>query len=98
MTIEQYANNGVNGWRIIDEKGEHFEPLGNSSTQEIAIEKFNAMRLKQANPLPPSYQELRRKEYPSIANQLDMRYWDSVNGTHKWEELITSIKEKYPKE
>lgn len=37
-------------------------------------------------------------EYPSINEQLDMLYWDKINGTNNWEELITNIKTKYPKE
>ena len=39
----------------------------------------------------------RLQEYPEIAEQLDMIYWDKVNGTNTWEEHITSIKDKYPK-
>ena len=46
----------------------------------------------------PSYSEKRAKEYPSIADQLDMIYWDKVNGTDKWQETIAEIKAKYPKE
>lgn len=44
-----------------------------------------------------SYQKGRTKEYPSIEEQLDMIYKDKVNGTSFWENLITSIKTKYPK-
>lgn len=46
----------------------------------------------------PTYAEKRAKEYPSIADQLDMLYWDKVNGTNKWKETIEAIKAKYPKE
>ncbi|MBQ4472126.1 MAG: hypothetical protein II942_02645 [Alphaproteobacteria bacterium] len=45
-----------------------------------------------------SYSEKRAAEYPSIADQLDMIYWDKVNGTNLWVEKITAIKTKYPKE
>ena len=44
-----------------------------------------------------SYQEKRRSEYPPIAEQLDMIYWDKVNGTNLWQDKITEIKAKYPK-
>ena len=44
-----------------------------------------------------SYQEKRRSEYPPIAEQLDMIYWDKVNGTNLWQEKIAEIKAKYPK-
>ena len=45
-----------------------------------------------------TYAELRQAEYPSLPDQLDMIYWDKVNGTNTWQETIASIKAKYPKE
>lgn len=44
-----------------------------------------------------TYSELRAAEYPSIAEQMDMLYWDMKKGTAVWQETIASIKEKYPK-
>ena len=44
------------------------------------------------------YQRDRATEYPSIEDQLDMQYWDKVNGTSTWQEKINEIKNKYPKE
>lgn len=43
------------------------------------------------------YQRKRAREYPSIQEQLDMQYWDSVNGTTTWQDAINAIKTKYPK-
>jgi hypothetical protein len=43
------------------------------------------------------YQRDRAKAYPSIQDQLDMQYWDKVNGTNKWQEAINAVKVKYPK-
>jgi len=43
------------------------------------------------------YQRDRAKEYPSIQEQLDLQYWDKVNGTNKWQEAINAVKAKYPK-
>ena len=43
------------------------------------------------------YATLRSQEYPSREDQLDMMYWDRVNGTNVWEETIQGIKDKYPK-
>ena len=40
----------------------------------------------------------RDRVYPSITDQLDMQYWDKVNGTSTWQEKINEIKNKYPKE
>ena len=47
--------------------------------------------------IEPSYAELRSQEYPSREEQLDMMYWDKVNGTTTWEDTIQVIKDKYPK-
>ena len=45
-----------------------------------------------------SYIEKRLAEYPPLGEQLDMIYWDKVNGTNIWQDSITAIKNKYPKE
>jgi hypothetical protein len=46
---------------------------------------------------PYAYQKERAAEYPSIQDQLDMQYWDGVNGTTVWADTIAAIKAKYPK-
>ena len=47
--------------------------------------------------IEPDYATLRQQEYPSREEQLDMMYWDKVNGTTTWEDTIQAIKDKYPK-
>ena len=44
------------------------------------------------------YQRDRAKVYPSIGDQLDMQYWDKINATSIWSDLITKIKSDNPKE
>jgi hypothetical protein len=44
------------------------------------------------------YQRDRAKQYPSIQEQLDMQYWDKINGTNNWQDAINAVKAKYPKE
>lgn len=44
-----------------------------------------------------SYQRVRAKAYPSIQDQLDMQYHDSINGTTTWADAIASVKNTYPK-
>jgi hypothetical protein len=39
----------------------------------------------------------RRMAYPSIPDQLDMLYWDKVNGTENWLKSIESVKNRFPK-
>ena len=45
----------------------------------------------------PSYDAQRMAAYPSIQEQLDMQYWDSVNGTTTWADAIAAVKAQYPK-
>tara|TARA_A100000172_G_scaffold70013_1_gene50253 strand:+ start:802 stop:1113 length:312 start_codon:yes stop_codon:yes gene_type:complete len=35
--------------------------------------------------------------YLPLAQQLDMQYWDSVNGTTTWKDHVAAVKAKYPK-
>ena len=39
----------------------------------------------------------RDRVYPSIQEQLDMQYWDKVNGTTNWEDAIAKVKSDNPK-
>jgi hypothetical protein len=43
------------------------------------------------------YQRDRVKSYPSIQEQLDMQYWDKINGTNNWQDAINAVKAQYPK-
>ena len=55
--------------------------------QQELIAEYNAKQ----------YQRDRAKAYPSIQEQLDMQYWDKVNGTDTWEQAINDVKSQYPK-
>ena len=55
--------------------------------QQELITKYNSNQ----------YQRDRAKDYPSIQEQLDMQYWDKINGTNKWQQAINAVKQKYPK-
>ena len=43
------------------------------------------------------YKLARAAAYPSIQEQLDMQYWDSVNGTTTWADAIAAVKAAHPK-
>jgi phosphoglucomutase len=43
------------------------------------------------------YARNRADAYPSIQDQLDMQYWDSVNGTTTWKDAIQAVKDANPK-
>ncbi len=38
-----------------------------------------------------------KRKYPLVEQQLDMIYWDRINGTNIWEQTITKIKKETPK-
>ena len=39
----------------------------------------------------------RDRVYPSIQEQLDMQYWDNVNGTTTWKDAVAKVKSDNPK-
>lgn len=43
------------------------------------------------------YKDQRATAYPTIQEQLDLLYWDKVNGTNNWEAAIEAVKTEYPK-
>lgn len=43
------------------------------------------------------YKTDRAKAFASIGDQLDMQYWDAVNGTTTWKDHVAKIKSDYPK-
>ena len=55
--------------------------------QQELIAEYNAKQ----------YQRDRAKAYPSIQEQLDLIYWDKINGTDNWEQAINAVKAQYPK-
>ncbi len=46
---------------------------------------------------PNQYKYERATAYPSMQDQLDMQYWDGVNGTTTWQDAIATIKTENPK-
>lgn len=76
-----------NGLEWLDE--EQTKP----TESEIADEKARLIARKD----DLAYRGKRANEYPSIADQLDMQYHDSLNGTSTWKDAVKAIKDKYPK-
>lgn len=56
-------------------------------------EETAAVAYKAAN----SYKSARKTAYPTVEEQMDMQYWDSVNGTTTWKDAIAKIKSDHPK-
>jgi hypothetical protein len=43
------------------------------------------------------YARSRASAYAPIGDQLDMQYWDEVNGTTTWADHVAEIKARFPK-
>lgn len=63
---------------------------GETSQVDLTAEEIAAL----PTPVLPTYQELRRAAYPSIADQLDLMYH---GGYDAWKAAIQSVKEEFPK-
>ena len=67
---------------------------GNSDSQPTDDELNAAYTAwKNAN----EYKGKRQTSYPSWQQQMDMQYWDAVNGTTTWKDAIAKIKSDNPK-
>ena len=43
------------------------------------------------------YQGKRQAAFASLGDQLDMQYWDLLDGTSTWKDHISAVKAKHPK-
>ena len=43
------------------------------------------------------YKSDREKAFASVGDQLDMQYWDAVNGTSTWKDHVAKVKADNPK-
>ena len=72
---------------------------------ELTAEEVDAMldewsvnvRNQQLDEEANGYKVARQSAYASIQDQLDMQYWDSVNGTTTWKDHIAQVKADNPK-
>ena len=71
------------------------EGVAPTPTEWAAI-KIEVARI-QAEYDAKQYARDRATAYPSIQEQLDMQYWDSVNGTTTWKDAIAAVKTENPK-
>ena len=80
---------GEDDWTLVWSDDEQDEP-SRTEIDEAVQELDEAAALV-------AYRDERAKAYPSIPDQLDMQYWDSVNGTTTWMDAIAAVKAEYPK-
>jgi len=76
-------------------RGDVLEWLDTEQTQPTDAEIQTELDRLQADYDAKQYQ--RDREYPSIQDQLDMQYWDAVNGTTTWKDAIAQVKTDNPK-
>ena len=75
---------------------ECFDASGNPVTLDQAAVDTETARL-QAEYDAQEYARSRASAYAPIGDQLDMQYWDEVNGTTTWADHVAEIKARYPK-
>jgi len=79
----------INSYQSIIDK--HNQQKTEYDTQKQKdIDDFNAYK--------ETYQYKRSIAYPSIEDQMDMMYWDNVNGTTTWKDTIAKVKLDIKKE
>ena len=80
----------------IDDSAGAFDKDGNSVTLDAG--KVAAARTSlDAAAAAIKYQSDRAAAYASIGDQLDMQYWDAVNGTTTWKDHVAKVKADHPK-
>ena len=68
-------------------------PISDDDLEQMVIDCANGKFDNQEN----GYKEARQQAYGSIAEQLDMQYWDLVNDTTNWKDHIAQVKADNPK-
>ena len=81
---------------VIDDSTGAFDASGNSVSLDQS--KIDAARATlDAEYAALEYSRKRVEQYASIQDQLDMQYWDNVNGTTTWKDHIAKVKSDNPK-
>ena len=80
----------------VDDSAGAMDANGNPVTIDQAAYEAEVARLE-AEHAATQYQRDRKQAYASIEEQLDMQYWDSVNGTTTWADHIAAVKGTHPK-
>jgi hypothetical protein len=79
--------NNINGERIQFTQAE--ETARDLEEAQYAVEQIELAKTQ--------YARDRAEAYPSLADQADMQFHDSVDGTTTWVDAITAVKAEFPK-
>jgi hypothetical protein len=94
--IDQAIYNTHSNVVNIIESTDAYDAQGNVVELDMTLVNAEVTKLQAAYDAK-AYQRTRSLEYPSIQDQLDMQYWDSVNGTTTWATAIAKVKTDNPK-
>jgi len=75
--------------QVNNERREFTDAEYDQAVTDLANSKYD----KQEN----GYKRARQEAYLPLAEQLDMQYWDGVNGTTLWADHIEQVKTDNPK-
>ena len=75
--------------QINNERLEFSDADYDQAVTDLANSKWNDQQF--------GYIQARQEAYGSIADQLDMQYWDAVNGTTTWKDHVAKVKSDNPK-
>ena len=82
-------------FRVLDDSVDKIDWL--EGTTPIAKSSIEAKIAEQQAAYDNDYVRKRQEAYPGVWDQLDMIYWDQVNGTTTFKEAIAKVKTDYPK-
>ena len=80
----------------IDDSAGAFDKDGNSVTLD-AVKVAAARKAIDDAAAAVKYKSDRAAAYASVGDQLDMQYWDAVNGTTTWKDHVAKVKADNPK-
>ena len=94
--IDQAIYNTHSSVVSIIESTDAYDAQGNVVELDMTLVNAEVTKLQAAYDAK-AYQRTRSLDYPSIQDQLDMQYWDSVNSTTTWATAIAKVKTDNPK-
>ena len=80
----------------IDDSAGAFDKDGKSVTLD-AVKVAAARKAIDDAAAAVKYKSDRAAAYASVGDQLDMQYWDAVNGTTTWKDHVAKVKADHPK-
>ena len=95
LAILQLGKN--NNQYLLNEKRDAIAEWRGSDPQPTTSELNTAWNDYQTAQAAIAYKEKREAAYPSLADQLDMQYWDKKNGTTTWVDAVAKVKSDNPK-